>query len=163
MNPIYLDEDTGEQIDTQFHCKEDNFVNEWLKLLISEVVLRYVYYIFWQSYWFLKHKIYYDDYEQEFELSDEINWFLQIEVIIWQCQLIYPVISFMAVVFMLIHSKYLIYRLKNQKKQPESSSNDMKTGNVMNMYLTYTFCLVFINYSVFLGVPLPRDFFFYFR
>ena len=43
------------------------------------------------------------------------------------------------------------------------ASNDMMTGNVMNRYLTYTFFLVLINYTIFLGVPMPRDFFFYFN
>jgi hypothetical protein len=63
---------------------------------------------------------------------------------------------------MYVHSKYLIYRLRNQKKQPKLASNNMNTGNVMNRYLTYTFFLVLINYSIFLGFPMPRDFYFQF-
>jgi hypothetical protein len=63
-----------------YECKEDGMVDNFLKLLMSEVILRYAFYIYWQIY--LRLKPFWDKtfiWQTEFELSDEFVWFLAIE------------------------------------------------------------------------------------
>lgn len=38
-----------------YECKEDGMVDNFLKLLMSEVILRYVFYIYWQIHLRVKH------------------------------------------------------------------------------------------------------------
>ena len=51
--PIYMDE-TKTHIDVEYQCKEDVLTDNLLKLLISEIVLRYVYYGYWILHWKVK-------------------------------------------------------------------------------------------------------------
>ena len=68
----------------------------------------------------------------------------------------YPIVAWFAVVFMYLHTRYLIYRLKYQKKQPEDASNDLSTGNEMNKYLSLTFIVGTIFYLPMLVLEMPR-------
>jgi hypothetical protein len=70
--------------------------------------------------------------------------------------------SYVAVIILYFHTKYLIYRLKYQKQQPEAASNAMSTGNVMNSYLSQTFVLVFTYYCIFLFLPIYKSYFWFF-
>mmetsp|Transcript_10168 Transcript_10168/g.15508 ORF Transcript_10168/g.15508 Transcript_10168/m.15508 type:complete len:153 (+) Transcript_10168:476-934(+) len=142
------------------NCKEDAMTDNFMKLFISEIVLRYAYYSYWIFHWRMKAKAGLDDFQQDFELSDEIVWFFTFQVILWQCQLVYPVMSWVAVFVMYFHTRYLIYRLKYQKRQPAVASNSMETGNTMNKYLFYTFLVVFVFYSAVLFIPKARFNFF---
>lgn len=101
---------------SDFECKEDNLTDELLKLLTGEIVLRGVYYLYWN--WYLKAKdvVVKDfDWRTEFELSDEFVWFLTIQLIMWSTMIMYPIISVIQVIFCWLHIRFLIYRLKNQK------------------------------------------------
>lgn len=42
------------QVDTDYQCKEDILTDNLLKLLISEVALRYLYYAYWIAFWKIK-------------------------------------------------------------------------------------------------------------
>jgi len=140
-----------------YECKEDGMVDNFLKLLMSEVILRYAFYIYWQIY--LRLKPFWDKtfiWQTEFELSDEFVWFLAIEQILWSSIIVYPIIAWVSVIIMYFHCKYLVFRLRYQKRQPESASNDSSTGSLMNMYLTFTFMIVCAFYSVILFVKMPR-------
>lgn len=72
---------------------------------------------------------------------------------------LYPVMALVGTVFIYLHSRYLIYRLLSQKRQPLSASNDMSTGSLMNMYVTFTFCIAFSFLCSLLFVHTPRYFF----
>jgi hypothetical protein len=69
---------------------------------------------------------------------------------------VFPLASFVAVIFIYIHSKFLIWRLLNHKRQPLSASNDMGTGTTMNMYVSMSFMIAFIFNSIILFVKTPR-------
>ena len=86
--------------------------------MIFEIISRYTFYAYWILHWNFKSKVKDDvEFQQEFELADEIGWYFTIEVIFWMNQLMYPITAWVALIFMyLLHSKYLIYRLKYQKK-----------------------------------------------
>lgn len=114
---VYMEDGIG--VDTEVNCKEDVLTDNLLKLLIFEIVSRYLYYGYWLFHWYVKSKIYGEKkspFKQEFELADEIGWYFTIEVILWINQLMYPIVAWLAVIFMYLHTKYLIYRLKYQKK-----------------------------------------------
>ena len=55
-----------------------------------------------------------------------------------------------------LHTRFLIYRLRNQKKQPLVASNDLKIGIKMVLYLNITFAVVELFYLLILYNPLPR-------
>mmetsp|Transcript_19398 Transcript_19398/g.29786 ORF Transcript_19398/g.29786 Transcript_19398/m.29786 type:complete len:84 (+) Transcript_19398:1871-2122(+) len=83
-----------------------------MKLGLSEIVLRYVFYIYWNFHLKVRSKINKDfDWHTEFELADEFVWFLAISQIFWSTIIIYPGMSVGALVMMYFHSKFLIYRL----------------------------------------------------
>jgi hypothetical protein len=150
-------DDTNEEKGEDYECKEDGMVDNFLKLLMSEIILRYVFYLYWNIH--LKVKACYKKgfvWETEFELSDEFVWFLAIEQILWSCIIVYPIIAWVQVFVMYFHCKYLVYRLRFQKRQPEAASNDSSTGSLMNMYLTFTFMIVCAFYSVVLFIKTPR-------
>jgi uncharacterized membrane protein len=63
-----------------YECKEDGLVDNFLKLLMSEIILRYAFYIYWNLYLKLKSCFIKGfEWQTEFELSDEFVWFLAIE------------------------------------------------------------------------------------
>ena len=57
-SPPYMED--GEPIDYEYNCKEDNITDEILKLFISEIVLRYAYYLYWILHWYVKSLIFKD-------------------------------------------------------------------------------------------------------
>ena len=100
-------------LDQDYECKEDELADSFLKLIISEVVLRYAYYVFWLIYHKIKSSTVPDyDFEQDFELSDELVWFLAMEIVLMSTIVIYPIMSVVNCILMYVHCKYLIYRLK---------------------------------------------------
>ena len=140
-----------------YNCKEDDLIDNFLKLLMSEFILRYIFYFYWIVHHNLKSWCF-KSYSavQDFELADELVWFLAIETLLWSLFVIYPITAFMSVVLMYVHCRYLVYRLKYQKRQPYNASNDMSTGSVMIVYLNITFYIVCSFYSFILFVPIAR-------
>jgi hypothetical protein len=97
-----------------YECKEDSLTDNLLKLLVSEFILRYSYYIYWNVYLKLKSCFKKNfDWRTDFELSDEFVWVLAIYQIHWLCLFSYPVVSFFCVISMLLHTRFLIYRVQN--------------------------------------------------
>lgn len=138
-------------------CKEDEFTDEFLKLFTFELVARGAYYLYWNMYLKCKSKARKEfDWRTDFELSDEFVWFLVIQLQMYSAMLTYPIMAFICLIFSYLHCQYLIYRLTNQKVQPENASNDMSTGSLMNMYLNFTFVLACIFISIFFFMPMPR-------
>ena len=63
-----------------YNCKEDGLVDNFLKLLMSEIILRYAFYLYWNIYLKLQSCFIKGfEWQTEFELSDEFVWFLAIE------------------------------------------------------------------------------------
>jgi len=56
------------------------------------------------------------DWRTDFELADELVWFISLEGIIWCSTAIYPVMAFVGVIIMYLHCRYLVLRLKYQKR-----------------------------------------------
>lgn len=77
-------------------------------------------------------------------------WFLTVQLIMYSAMLTYPIMALICLIFSYLHCRFLIYRLKNQKRQPDMASNDMSTGSLMNMYLYFTFLICCAFYSFFL-------------
>jgi len=143
---------------TDYECKEDAFTDEFLKLLTGELVLRGAYYLYWNTFLKLKGRAKTGfDWRTEFELSDEFVWFLTIQLVMWSAMLTYPIIALVCLAFSWCHCTFLIYRLTNQKVQPQMASNDMSTGSLMNMYLNFTFMIACAFYSAFLFDKMPRS------
>lgn len=141
-----------------FECKEDNFTDEFLKLFTFELVARATYYLYWNIYLKVKAGAKKNfNWRTEFELSDEFVWFLTVQLIMYSAMLTYPIMAFVCLIFSYLHCQYLIYRLTNQKTQPEMASNDMSTGSLMNMYLNFTFMISCAFYSFFLFMRMPRS------
>lgn len=100
-----------------FECKEDSVTDNLLKLIMAEVVLRYLYYIFWNITYKIKSKTNKNfDWRTEFELSDEFVWILVLYCQVWMCMLMYPVLCFIGTIAIYLHCRFLIYRLNNQKR-----------------------------------------------
>jgi len=149
--------DTEKQKDPKYNCKEDQFADNLLKLWIFELVFRYVFYFYWNTYWHVKARLVQGfEYRQDFEVYDELVWFFYFEVLTWLCQLVYPVMALISFPILYFHSLYLIYRLQYQKKQPLVASNDMKIGEKMIQYLNITFGVVQVFFILVLFNPLPR-------
>ena len=49
-----------EAIDYDYNCKEDKIADDMLKLFISEIVLRYAYYLYWLIHYYVKSIIFKD-------------------------------------------------------------------------------------------------------
>jgi hypothetical protein len=150
---------TGVDPGDGIECKEDGLVDEWLKLLISEVVIRYAYnYLF--SYLWVRGKSLLDetyDWKGEFELGDEVVWLLTLEFIFWCAQIIYPILTIVGAILLYLHCNFLIYRLRHMKRQPKQASNDKSTGSTFSKYLCITFMTVCLFYAAILFVPAPRN------
>ena len=152
---------TDEPAEEDYNCKEDGLVDNFLKLLMSEIILRYTFYLYWNIYLKIKSCFINGfEWQTEFELSDEFVWFLAIEQILWSSIIVYPIIAWVSVILMYLHCRYLVYRLMHQKKQPTAASNDMSTGTLMNMYLTFTFIVTCAFFSAILFIKIPRHEFF---
>lgn len=124
---------------------------------MSEIILRYVFYGYWNLH--LKTKAGMKpgfDWKTEYELADEFVWVNVINCMLWVSLIAYPANSFLAVIIIYFHSKFLIYRLQNQKKQPLAASDDMSTGSLMNMYVTFTFMIVFTFNAILIFFKTPR-------
>lgn len=154
---VVMDIMADEPPEEGYECKEDGLVDNFLKLLMSEIILRYTFYLYWNIYLKLKSCFIKGfEWQTEFELSDEFVWFLAIEQILWSSMMVYPIIAWVTVIVMYLHCRYLVYRLMNQKKQPIAASNDMSTGTLMNMYLTFTFIVTCAFFSSILFIKMPR-------
>lgn len=139
------------------NCKEDNMTDNLLKLFIAEIVLRYGFYLYWNVHWKVKSWTRSGfDWRTEFELSDEFVWVCTLYCEVWLCIPMYPVMCVVGLLTIYLHSRFLIYRLQHQKKQPLSASNDMGTGSLMNMYVTFTFGIAFAFIARVLLFPSPR-------
>ena len=57
-SPPYMEGDVP--IDYEYNCKEDKIADEMLKLFISEIVLRYAYYVYWLVHWYVKSVLFKD-------------------------------------------------------------------------------------------------------
>jgi hypothetical protein len=56
--PPYMEGE--EAIDYDYNCKEDKIADDMLKLFISEIVLRYAYYLYWLIHYYVKSIIFND-------------------------------------------------------------------------------------------------------
>jgi len=151
--------DDTEEIEGEAECKEDKLVDEFLKLIISEIVIRYgLSYLIEFPWKFFESLCAGDDFEwkDDFALGDEVVWLFTVELEFWMCQILYPAISVIGAIFMTLHCKYLIIRLRYQKKQPTASSNDKATGALLNKYLSLTFLTVVAFYAMILFFKMPR-------
>ena len=72
----------------------------------------------------------------------------------------YPIFAIVGCLTMYLHSRFLIYRLMNQKRQPVAASNDESTAALMYTYMTLNFLIVFVFNSIILFRQTPRAKFF---
>lgn len=142
--------------DSMYNCRSDSLVDNFLKLFMSEIILRYAFYLYWYIHRRVKGLIKGEDWRSDFELSDEFVWFLAINQIMWSILIMYPIMAYVAVIVLLVHSRYLIFRLRMQKKQPKVASNDMSTGAMMNKYLFLTFLINCVFYSAVMFLTQPK-------
>lgn len=87
-------------------------VDSLLKLVLSEIVLRYAFYLYWNIH--LKTKASSDksfDWRSEFELADEFVWIQVLICEMWITIIVYPVLAILSTIILYLHSRYLIYRL----------------------------------------------------
>ena len=76
-------------------CKEDAVTDEILKLILAMLVGRYLYYSYWIFHWEIKSLIFADsEFIQDFELSDEIVSYFEINMAFWVSILFYPIMSY---------------------------------------------------------------------
>jgi hypothetical protein len=69
-----------------YNCKEDSVTDNLLKLFVSEVVIRYIFYLYWITHHYVKSLLFNDyEFKQDFELSDEIVWYFIINLELWLC------------------------------------------------------------------------------
>ena len=57
-SPPYIED--SEPVDYDYNCKEDGVTDNLLKLFISEIVLRYSYYLYWVIHWYVKSLLFKD-------------------------------------------------------------------------------------------------------
>ena len=50
-----------------------------------------------------------DDWRIDFDVEDELVWFLNINLMLWGAMSVYPVVSFITLVFNYFHLNYMIY------------------------------------------------------
>ena len=69
---------------SEYECKEDILTDNLLLLFISEIVLRYVFYLYWNIHLKIKSQILDNfDWRTEYQLDDEFVWILTINAIFW--------------------------------------------------------------------------------
>ena len=83
-------------------------------MVISQIVLRYAYYLYWNLYLKSKSAVWkHLDWRTEFELDDEFSFLLELEGMIWASIIVYPIMAWVGLIIIYFHSRFLIYRLIN--------------------------------------------------
>ena len=141
-----------------YNCKEDYMADNLLRIVILELGLR-IWGIFFDSvYYYLRQFIVRNtQYKQEFDVNDEFIWFVQFRIWMWLTTYFYPIMALFEVVIMLIHLRYMIFTIKNDKLQPTAASNDLQLGNTMMKNLTVSFLINAFVVAIFLYRPLSKS------
>ena len=101
-----------------------------LRVAILELGFRIFIYILSTLYYYLRtHLVRGETYRQEFDVNDEFIWFVLFRIWMWLCTYFYPITAFLEVIIMLVHLRFMIYTIRNDKKQPTAASNDLSLGN----------------------------------
>jgi hypothetical protein len=50
-----------------------------------------------------------DDWRIDFDVEDELVWFLNINLMLWGAMSVYPVVSLLILIFNYFHLNYMIY------------------------------------------------------
>lgn len=88
VNGTIMFTDDTEEIEGEAECKEDKLVDEFLKLIISEIIIRYVLSYLIEFPWkFFESLCAGDDFEwkDDFALGDEVVWLFTVELEFWMC------------------------------------------------------------------------------
>ncbi|CDW77146.1 UNKNOWN [Stylonychia lemnae] len=163
----------------RFPCREDMIAVQYIKLvrnffkvqllqLLSETIIRYLYY----GYWIAHHKVVSlfkgDDWKKPFETADvliihlyqqyfqELVWLLSYQQIIWFNFIFSPFTAVIAPFLLYLHFKFVYLRLTKMKIQPEGSSNDDKIGYFIMVFMNITFLCIVVLIGFMLFYPAPH-------
>jgi len=143
--PIVRDEtliDFAEQNSkkTLYDCREDFVAISIARLLIVEIIQRYLYYFGWIIYYRIKAKCQnLNNWRKEFETTDEVVWLIYFQSIIWVSFIYYPYIAILSPIFLYLHFKFIVYRLRSWKISPQMVTNKVTSGNYIMLFLAVTF------------------------
>eukprot|EP00347_Sterkiella_histriomuscorum_P015551 403356606 len=132
----------------RFPCKEDMIAIQYIKLLISETVIRYLYYL----YWIVHHKV--------VSYCKGVSWKKPFETadILWFNMIFSPFISLLSPILLYLHFRFIYLRLTKMKVQPEGASNDDKIGYFIMVFMNITFLCVVVFVGFLLFYPAPHSF-----
>lgn len=145
------------QKSTVYDCREDYVGISLVKLVVVELVQRYVYYFGWVIYYRVKAKCQgRDDWRKEFETTDEVIWLIYFQAVVWCGFLYYPYLAVAAPAILYVHFKFIAYRLRRWKIAPEMATSDMTSGTYVMMFLNCSFVGVAFLYGLFLLLKIPH-------
>lgn len=129
----------------RFDCKEDMIAIAFVKLLITELIARYIFYLYWFIHQRLYGRIMQKSWKREFETSDELVWVLALQNILWFNIMFFPFCTVVSVIVIYLHFKFVMFRLQRWKIPPKESSNDASMGNFIMFFMNFTFLLNIIS------------------
>lgn len=109
-----------------YDCREDEFAIYFLKQVITDFVTK----ILVDALIALVKKliarvrnITNQSWKDEYELSDQVVGLLYFQLQLWLCQIFFPFVTFIGLIFMYILFRYSYFSLRVFKAKPRQSSN----------------------------------------
>jgi hypothetical protein len=144
--------------ETLYDCREDYVGISVARLLMVELIQRYLYYFGWIIYYRIKARCQgLNNWRKEFETSDEVVWLIYFQSIIWISFIYYPYVAALAPIVLYLHFKFIFYRLRRWKIPPQMVTNKVTSGNYIMLFLIVTFISISFAYALFLLERLPHS------
>lgn len=109
-----------------YDCREDEFAIFFLKQTITDFVIKIVsdavLALVKKTIAKVRSKTN-QSWKDEYELSDQIVGLLYFQLLLWLCQIFFPFVTFIGLIFMYILFRYSYFSLRTFKAKPRQSSN----------------------------------------
>jgi len=137
-----------------YECRQDQALNNIVRLLLTEFFLKFITAIAWMSLNFCKGGCgLKKGWRAEFPVSDEVVWLLYFQAVIWAALLWSPFVSLVYPFMLYIMFKYIMLKLTWMQKKPLRSTNAQDLGSYIMIFLNISFLLVFIWIGLLLSEP----------
>mmetsp|Transcript_23409 Transcript_23409/g.23044 ORF Transcript_23409/g.23044 Transcript_23409/m.23044 type:complete len:374 (-) Transcript_23409:26-1147(-) len=152
--------DEANEDSIKYPCKEDMVSTAFVQLLLSEFALRYVYYYYWYFHYRVKARLRKEkNWKMPFETSDELVWILGQQSIIWYNLIFFPYMAVLAPIWMYGNYRFIEWRLRKWKVQPEESTNDESLGYFIMAFMNFTFLIQVGTMGFIIFYPMNHDYF----
>lgn len=97
-----------------------------------------------------------NNWRKEFETTDEVVWLIYFQSIIWVSFIYYPYMAILAPIVLYLHFKFIYFRLRKWKIQPQMVTNKVTSGSYIMLFLNITFIAIAFLYALFLLEETPH-------